>query len=416
MRMLIVVLSFFWAAAALTDAGEITVSDFLATARNDYTLDNQNAKLDFLHTSSSNTPFFDRIEFRTETDGFEFPRQRYSLRFYPNGWGETGSGKKVYKTTVAANETQRALLLHQALKRRYTLVVELLHTRNMVELTQQLMVLYEDRVRVLRQGSESTDFNMNDLVEAEDDYTRIQLELIDLENTRSAIDAAIRACTPDNASVGFDAGSIAEIGSIEKAIRQLNTAIDEDNVYLRDSAARLELAQWSYDLEKSRGRKYISYFETHYDNEERHDAREAIFVELGIRFPFINTNRLDTNRRMLAYLTEKGRYEELKQVLSEKRSALTGDLEKLLKQHALLTAKEERASLKSSLTTYLHLEGVDPLMLLKLKESTLKRDITLEKLRYAIYSQYVEFLDVLGALSEKPLKNYLSSAQELVAP
>ena len=66
--------------------------------------------------------------------------------------------------------------------------------------------------------------------------------------------------------------------------------------------------------------------------------------------------------------------------------------------------------------TYRHLEGVDPLILLKMKESILERDISLGKIQYQLYTKYVELFDVMGKLSEKPLRNYLASTQEQVAP
>jgi len=416
MKIPIVIISFLFAGISCPDVHGIMVRDFLATAIHDYTLENQTEKIDFLHTATPNTPFFDRIELRTESDEFELSRQRYSLRFYPNGWSESANGKKVYEATVQCNEIQRDALLHQALKKRYTLVIDFLHSRNTLKLNRKLMALYEDRLNVLSQSSNSVDFDINDLIEAEDDSNRLQVKLIDLENRRSTIEDEIRVCIPEEVSIEFDTDSIAEIGLIKKTIRQLSATPDKDNVYFRNSRVRLELARCRYNLEKSRSSQYIRYFEANYDNEERHDTREAFSVELGIRLPFINSNRLDVNRRMLGYLTEKGRYEGLKRALSEKLTLLSGDLKRSIEQHELLMTNKERGTAESSIGTYMHLEGIDPLILLKIKESILKRDITLENTQYKIHTQYIEFLDAVGKLSEKPLRNYISSAQERVVP
>lgn len=398
------------------DAFSITVDEFLATARDDYTLNRQNEKIGFLNTTSSNTPFLDKIELRTETDEFEATRQQYSLRFYPNGWGETKSGKNVYETTLRCNETERDLVFHQALKRRYTLVVDFLHSRNLLELNKKLLILYEDRIHVLRRKGGSVDFDINDLIEAEDDYIRMQLKLIELENRKNSIEDEIRLYISKDAAIDFDPKTIAGTESLSKAIQQPGVFPENDHVYVRDSLASCELARCSYDLEKARSRKYLGFFEVHYDNEKRHNSREAVLLELGFRLPFINSDRLDTNRRMLDYLTEKGRHEELKRNLSEKVSLLSEDVKRLLQQYELLKAKKESGNAESSMESYQQLEGVDPLILLKIKESMVERDITLEEIQYAIYTTYIEFLDLTGKLSEKPLKNYLSSLQEEIIP
>jgi hypothetical protein len=46
----------------------------------------------------------------------------------------------------------------------------------------------------------------------------------------------------------------------------------------------------------------------------------------------------------------------------------------------------------------------------------LKRAIALGDIEYQLYATYVELLDVTGKLSEKPLRNYLASTPEQVAP
>ncbi|MDY6972672.1 MAG: hypothetical protein SV775_10135, partial [Thermodesulfobacteriota bacterium] len=94
MKIIVISLFFLFMGISRPDVHGITVCDFLATAIHDYTLVSQTEKVDFLYAATPNTPFFDRIELRSESDEFESSRQRYSLRFYPNGWGETANGKK----------------------------------------------------------------------------------------------------------------------------------------------------------------------------------------------------------------------------------------------------------------------------------------------------------------------------------
>jgi len=394
------------------EASAISISDFLATAKNDYMIEHQKEKIDFLKSSSSNTPFFDRIELRTQTDEFELSRQTYSVRLYPNGWGETKAGKNLYEITLNSHETQQDLFLHQALRQRYGLVIGFLHSRAILELNRKLMVLYEDRVNVLKQSVNNIDFDFNDLIEAEDDCTRLQLELIGLENTQSRIENSIQMYIPEEVSIDFDPGTLAGIDLVQQTLEQSRTPAESDNVYLRDSRLRLELAKSRYNMEKAQSKRYISFLEASYDNERRHNTTEAFFVELGIRLPWINPDRLDINREKLRFLTEKAGSEELKRSLTDNLKTVSVDLKKLIGQYELLTESKKTGKAKSSIKTYMQLEGVDPLILLKIRESSLKSAIALEEIRYEIYAKYIELLDFSGRLSEKPLRNHISSTQE----
>lgn len=395
-------------------AAEISTSDFLATAKQDYLLDYQNEKIDFLNNSSSNTPFLERIELRAGTSegAHSSSRQRYGVRIYPTGWGESSTAKKVYNTSVNLSTAQYDLLLHQALKKRYVLVVDFLHSKKMLELQNELLVLYKDKVSVLRQGQDNINFDFNDLIEAENEYTSLQLEHVSLKERMRSIQGLIQLYLSSDNPVEFDTETMVEIDAMKNIIEQVCSTPESENVYLRESAIRTERAKNRYHLEQSENRRFLSFFEASYDEEERNDYDDKFFFRLGIKLPFVNSGRLDANRRKLAYLTEKGRSEELKRTLSENQRVFYDGLQRLIAQHEVLTKRKEEINFESSLKTYSALEGVTPLVLLKIRESVLQNKSILETIRYEFCTTYIELLDVTGALSAKPLRNYLSSGQE----
>jgi hypothetical protein len=139
-------------------------------------------------------------------------------------------------------------------------------------------------------------------------------------------------------------------------------------------------------------------------------------VQLGFRLPFINSGRLDINRRKLAFLTEKRCYAEFKNMLSENIRVFAGRLHSLLRQYEVVLANKKLGGIESSLKSYMRLEGADPLALLELKESILKRDISLANIQHEIFLNHIELLDVSGKLSETPLKNYISASLEPITP
>lgn len=369
-----------------------------------------------MRTASPNTPWLDRIEFRTETDEFDITRQQYSVRLYPNGWKETENGNKAHHATMMWNRAQLDLLVHRVLAERYHLVIELLFSRNILTLKRQLGVVFDDRINVLHRKSSSLDFDIDDLIETESDRIRLKVQLIGLESSIGGLQDRIRAYTRTKEPIEMDTGSLPGIGMIETLIRGRGGRSDDGNIHLVNGRLRIALAQSRYDLEISESRRYFRFFEMAYDYQQRANSTKAYSVGFGIRLPFVNSNRSDINRRHLIQLREEGRYLDLKNDVSDEISLLSRDLEGLFRQHRVLSEKREENRQASPLDTYRQYEGIDPLILLKIREISLLEDIRHADIGRDLYVKYIEWLDVSGRLSEKPLKNYLSRNLEIVAP
>jgi hypothetical protein len=413
---LLVLATVFLCVCNSSDASVLSVRSFLATAQHDPLLQHANEKVDFLQSTSSNTPFIDRAELRTRTDDFELTRQRYSIRLYPNGLGETDAGRKVYETSLQRSRVQRELQFHQALKKRYLLVLDLLHSVSILELNRQAKAIYQDRVTVLEKSRSSLDFDINDLIGAYDDLTETELEIIELEASKQSLEDSIGSYMPTKGEILFSTENLVNVAVIRNMAQQIIDRPAPDNVYIKESLLRVDCAKSSHALEEAQSQNHLRYFEISYDNGERHDSSKAYFLELGIRFPFINSNRLDINRRKLQLLTAQASDKELKRTLEEGLATCSGDIKRLIKGYAVLTEIKQQATTDSLLKDYRQVEGISPLVLLKMKESILKRNIALDKIHNELLIGYIELLDITGKLSEKPLKNYISADLEFITP
>ncbi|CAN2044704.1 Outer membrane efflux protein [Candidatus Magnetomoraceae bacterium gMMP-13] len=393
----------------------ISMSRYLNTAFQDDTLIFQNEKISFLKNSSSNTPFLNEIEFRMNIDEFESDKQKYAIRFKPNGWGEAKNGKYMYNKTLQYNKAMYDLLLNQALKDRYNIIIDYIYNRQMISLNEELTVLYEDRVNVLKQSADDLNFNPNDLIDAENDIIRLELDLINLKNETVNIEDEIRQNLPGTKAVNFDTARMISIQGMEKIIAATRLT-EQKNVYLEYNRLNAALANARYELEKSENRKYLSFIETAYDTDDRDEFEKAFSIQFGISIPFINPNRLDTNLRKLSSLEAQSKYVMMQKKMTENSSILSRDVSRLIKQYSVLNAKKTQSKAKSFFDIYRRMEGANPLILLKLKESLLKTDISMQKITRRIYKKYINFMDISGKLSEKPLKNYLSDNLELIVP
>jgi hypothetical protein len=409
----VILFYFLLAASVCSHAGTISMNEFLESAKTDYTLGFQKEKINFLKSSSSNTPFLNAIELRTRTNRYDINRQRYTVRLRPNGWGEGKIGKKVYDITLEYNESQHQLLYNDALKRRYLIMIDLLHNRALIDVERSLMVLYEDKINVLKKSVSNLDFDARDLIEAEDKVIGLQLDLINRENDIANIEDDIRRIIPVEGPITLDMKMMAGHGMITLMMDKLPEKPGEKNIHLKTARMSAELAREQYNLEKVENRRYVRYLEANYDMEEQNELERALSLEIGVTLPIVNPNRLDINRRKMDSLREKRRYEYRKRDIAEDMITTLRSLKRLLAQYDVLNGKKETSKAESSLETYMGVEGADPLILLKFKESMLKTDIALEKINNRIYTKYIDLLDISGKLVEQPAKNYLcAGAQE----
>lgn len=415
MKYRIIILFILFAVTASAETSPISIGDFLATAEHDETLIYQNEKISFLKQSSSNTPFLNEVEFRTKIDQFESEKQTYAIRLKPNGWGEARDGEIVYHTSLRYNEAQHDLLLNNALKKRYNLIIDYLHQQQMIVLNDALMLLYEERVNVLKQSADNLNFNPNELIDAENDVIQSQLDQINLKNNIVNIEDEIRRNTIISDPIIFDTAGMVDIGQIGRNIESISMAEEREHVHIEEARLNWELAGAMYQLEQSENRKYLTYIEAAYDTDKRQNFDKAFSIEFGISIPFVNPNRLDTNRRTLNTLKAVSDYANLKREVTEKNAILLRDIKRLINQYGVLQEKKESSKSQSSLDIYRRMDGVNPLILLKFKESILKTDIAIQTITYQVYKKYVSFLDVSGRLFDKPLKNYLSANMEVIA-
>lgn len=398
----------FGSVHALENKEKLTIDSFIMTAQNDLKLQHQRELTRYLKDAPSSTPYIDRMEFRTETEEFDLEKQKYSLRFYPKGWGETQYTKQVTELASQSCRTEQLNYYNTALKMRYDLVLDYLETSSMIDLKRQLATVCEDRIHVLNKKSAgSLSFDISELIAAEELLTELRLELVGLENKITGLNHQISVAADSQKPVAFDRRRLIDISAIEKKIHELPQEITLNNVKLKDQKDKMDLANSKYMLEQAKGRDYLSYFEVSYDSDDYDDAKKACSIEVAIKLPFINSDQDGVNRKKVNYMKERLQYNEERRALSEKRISMIRVLDRLIQQYTLLEANKKNSNAEVSFKAYLKMDGMDPLNLLKIKESIIKSDIQLEKTAFNIRWRFIELMDIMGSLPAKPFKNYV---------
>jgi len=393
---------------SVTYADDVTISSFLKTAKDDYLVKNHGELVSYFENASTSTPYFDKIEFRTQTEDFDIMKQDYAIRLYPKGWGETEYAETLHETRKKVNNIEHKTLFNSALKNRYELIIKYLELRAKIDLQKKLIVLYKDKINVLEMKSvNSVNFDITTIISAEDVLVDLQIDLVRLEDDFANVVNNIEQIVGRGAKILFDGKRVMEASSIENIVGKIEPGLQKDNIFLRHRKLRVEMAEKKYQLEVAKNNDFLSFFEFGYDSKEYDDPEKAVTLEFALKFPFINPDRDNINIRKLKHLEEKLKYADQERETSKKISLLTRSLKRLIAQYHILGSRKEKGSAKTSFQKYLEMDGIDPLPLLKIKESILRSNIRITRINFLIRTKYIQLMNILGKLSEKPVRNYL---------
>lgn len=405
---------------SVCEAGEtertIVTGSILATATNDAQLESMDEFYHYLDTAPRSTPYLDKIELRTKTDDFDTEKQKFSLRFYPKGWGETAATKLLRKTHHQSQKLAYEERFHKVLKDRYDLVIDYLETRTLVNIEKELLVNLEDQIRVLQAlGPGNMAFDIARLIDAQDDRTAHQLKRVELEDRLTGLEHWIRQLTGCGGRFSLRTKGLVTVADIRFFVADLSEPIAASSRLhpsLSNRQMRVRLAEEAYHLEVAKNRDLINFFDVSYDLEGRDEIDQAVSLEVAVRLPFIHKDRDDILKRRIKWMEAKIDFAEAAQKWSQKIESTHRRIMRYLDQYDVLTARKKTGEATTSYKVYRQMDGVDPLVLLKIRQSILGNDIRIQKMRFSVLRRFVDLLDLSGKLSVRPLVNYLSAKQE----
>ncbi len=390
----------------------LTINGFLLTASSDYSLENHQELVDYLEGASSSTPYLDKVEIRTNTEDFELAKQKYALRFYTKGFGETKYNRELTATIADAYNLEHQVYFNIALTKRYNLIIEYFEAVDLLGIYKELDAVYSDRVAVLKKQSGTLEFDIGEYIKAENQYTELQLDLVKTENKLTGLIHKIHLTAGSDAEVSFDRSSVITVDEIEQMLKHLSINPSADNIYLQDRKNKIERERLKYNIEKAQSRDYISYLEVEFDQDNHLKGDKAYSLDLAIKLPFINSDQEDVNRRKVNYIEEKLKYEDEKRDAAERIKSRLRSLDRYIHQYKILAERKQKDDGQNPLDIYMKMDGVNPLSLLEMRENIIRYDRQQNEIFTSILLEYVELLDLMGKLSEKPLRCYISKGME----
>jgi hypothetical protein len=392
----------------------IRISDFLSGASTDDALPEVKEILSFLE-KNQDTPFLNELEFRLNVDEFDYDRQEVAVRYKIRSFGEMRDLKKLALADMASQEAQYGLLLNRALKRRYDIALEYLYSREMISAYGELTKVCKDRLQVLKRHSEVPGEDPLKLgyalVEAENDQLDVEMEIERLKDRSSLISHEIQREMGTNGPIAFENEKRVNIDEIEDVIRQIAN-VPAVTAAVQSAQKKADLAAARYTLEKTQNGAWFSFIETAYDVEQRYDFDKAFSIGFGISVPIGTTSRPEMREKKRKELSAKRACKMLRQQKNDETVRLSNELQHLIRRYERFHEKMQSGGGKRHYHVWQGTEGADPMILLKIRGSMLKKQIRETKLLFEIFRGYTNLLDVSGKLLQKPLRKYLTHARE----
>jgi len=355
-----------------------------------------------------------KAELRYEADGLDLREHKFAARVVPLAWGEREATQTEWGARRELNQILRDEALADALQERYNLGAEYLYRLRQYQYHQALHQVYQDRVKVHLQKTDSDKFDPEDLVLSEQMVVTLEGDMLGDQNSLEELDGSLHHLIEDWTVVSLDTTNMLSVQEISNHLDSLAQLSDTAYLPIREAKLRMDLVKSRNSLDAVSSNAVLSYVETGYDlqipaagKRDKTSAIQDLSVGVGISIPFGDGRKQDELRRSLAQVDSKTAYLQAVQDLSTKVQSLRMEIGSMLRQKAVLDSFSTRVNAGALFTDYARRAGSDPLLLLRAQASSLDASWRSEKLRFEIYLSYVRLLEITGELARDPGRNHL---------
>lgn len=394
-----------------SDTTTISTTELLATAFQDTEVKYQESQIAYLNNNPLTTPLIDEVQFRTETRDFDLERQQYALRVSPNAIGQKKYSKAYYQNMLSEFDTRWSEALNKALRDRYLLLIDLIKTRRYLAAQKQQQLVLEDRITVLKKNSTAVGFNYQDLIDAENDYQKSLLDMIDLEQDEVRYQQQAMDMLGSTNPLAINNSGLINVEFISRWLSTLPSTADSTNMNMTRNQNNLRQIELEYLEERAQSKNVLDFVQAEYRNDEREGVIEDFRIGVGLNLPVTKSSQSKLNRLSLERLEQENDLQTYKINLQRELDVSRSKLEVLIKKYETVNAFIESSDTENSLQKYLSIDGISPLTLLGVQESIIDNELRLYSLEKDIFQEYINLLDKMGLLVQRPLIDYFTVNQ-----
>ena len=392
---------------------DLTIAQYIEAAKDDPRLKSKKAMSDSIE-NSNDTPGIKGLEFRSETGNFDIMEQKYALRLYFKGFGETKSSREFIKNMQNLHKLEYASTRSDVLFERYSAIVTYIQHKKELKIVASMRELLYDKLAVTtKMGDITGETTEIDKMDIDDKITEIEIRQIELESTVESIEAAIKSELGENKTPVFDREKIVSVDEIEKFAESLSEIRGATKAESDYQAIKAIVVQNEIALEEAKERDWLKYISLEYDTDHRSDKPSHGFaIGFAISIPGFKNNQSSLVKKKLKMLEQDSDFETQNRFReAEIRTALLM-LKREIKQYKMLSKRKEEGEKSNIFAKYSSIDGLNPMMVIKLKEKILKKDLKLAELELKIYEKYINLAYLSGFFEDESVDNILDGKNQ----
>ena len=389
----------------------ISIDEYIKSAKKDSRLKIKKEAVETFD-SAGDTPWIKNLEFRSETGNFDIKEQTYGLRLYFKGFGETKYSRELIKNTQNLHKLDYRIEYQNILFERYNTILLYIHHKKEAEILDLMKQILEDKLTVTEKISQITAEKTEvDIMDAEDEIYDNEMQKSDLEYEIRSIEKTIKYDTNSDEAPLFDREKIISLEEIavfadsaasEQA--KLKTASEYQNL-------QMAVAQSEIALEEAKSNDWLKFISLEYDTGHREDKPSRGFsIGFAISIPVFKNNQNSLLKKQSRSLNESFDFYEEQRLREIEIETIASTLKQDIKQHEILSEKRNRAENSGLLEKYSSSDGVNPLIVLKLKERILRQSVKILDLELKIYMKYIRLNYLMENFTHESEQNFLYSA------
>jgi hypothetical protein len=392
--------------------GQTPTATFLATAKTKTTILRQDGFINTLKSTTYKLPFVEKINAQTETDRFQLQRQQFQTRVSFNGWQEMKQEKKWQQANISVEEADKNVLFQDALLDRYALLIDYRAALKALNLYQKIYLVFKDKRDVLQKMAKlSTNFNIEDLIKAEENVYQYQQKMADAEGAIRVMQQFSQRIFESKDAVLFDTSNWLPLSKMRDFVDNLPKN-ELNNALLGQQEAKINLAQANYDVEKASTKKFIDYAQMKYGARPKDALQTELSIGLGFVVPYRGSSKTVLKKLSFKQLEEKNKLDDLRESLDLQLFSAKNELDIILKEHDSVNQQINENQTLYALDHYTQVQGGSPIVMLRMQELVLQRQARLLDLEHEAFIKYLKLLYSTGKLAALPLQNYLSASFE----
>ncbi len=341
--------------------------------------------------------WIDEVQLRTQTDEFDFDRQQYTIRVRPSTGKVRKKQKDLFELYKRNSEFQLEDWKRDFVKSAYTACLTIYSTEQELDLQKKLLVLLNDQELVLQKLTQLPDFNVKELIDIQKDQYNLKIDIHKNESRFSTI-------LPVGQKI--DLSNLISIDAIQQKIQETFTT---PSFALQEKALEEQLIDAEIALEQAERKRYWDYLQFRYNGPHDDILKERLSIGLGFQIPTSSDGKLKVEKLLMEKESIGSEY-----LIDEKRR----DIQIQRKITSIQLLLDERAFTQKLLQTFnqkseelakraSQQQISNPLLLLYNKTNQLKQQLGLLDLEKDIYNEYLDLLELTGALYEVPFRNCL---------